>query len=90
MRPHRRGHGAPIDWEAEARRPKPVIVLVGVAILLLGLAVLAGSFFIWDFLDWWDGNVFVAGDPTMPFRIVGGIFSLLGVFVIWVGIPHRP
>jgi len=89
MRRRWRGRGKPIDWQGETKRPQRGTLILGLSILLFGAAMIGGSFFVWDFLERWEGSILVMGDPAAPLRIVGGIFAIVGVLVFWVGLPRR-
>ncbi len=60
--------------------------------MLLGAPLLIASFFAFEILDWASQrgfNISVMGDPGGTLRILGGVFSVIGLLIVLVGLPLR-
>ncbi len=83
----------PVDWETESKRFQPGIIFTGLGIfLLLGLPLLVGSFYGFEILEWFSNrgwNVIAHGPPGVTMRIVGGVFSIIGLLIMLIGLPAR-
>lgn len=82
----------PVDWEREMKRPKWDVMAIGAGLFVFGAALMVASFFAWEILAWFrqrDFGILVIGNPVSAPRIIGGLFALIGVFIVWVGLPQR-
>lgn len=81
----------PTDWERDLGRPRPRLLVFGAVMFLIGAALMAVAPRAMDVVDFMGQhmNVYVIGQPSSTFRILGGIIAIFGVISFWVGLPER-
>ena len=83
----------PTDWQDEAAKPSAGCLVVGAALILLGLVLVIAGLNAETVVAWFaerDFNMIIEGSPTLALTIIGVVFAVIGGGLLLLGLPSRP